>query len=84
MNDHGRSLKKFTILSLITKIPFKKPCQVKDILSITVKIYNQYLYEFTNSTFTTRAKLLVTIKDRNAKIAGIGPHHLSHLVEAVL
>lgn len=29
--------------------------------------YNQYLYEFTNSAFTTRCKLLVTIKDRNAK-----------------
>lgn len=29
--------------------------------------YNQYLYEFTNSAFITRCKLLVTIKDRNAK-----------------
>lgn len=38
MNDHRRSPKKFTILYLITKIPFKTPCQVKDILSITVTI----------------------------------------------
>lgn len=37
MNDHRRSPKKFTILYLITKIPFKTS-QVKDILSITVTI----------------------------------------------
>lgn len=52
MDDHGRSLKKFTILSLITKIPFKKTLSSKgyfkyycqNLQSIPLWIYKQHFY----------------------------------------